>query len=70
MIEDLLQSLNMLLLQHPHLLHVMHTLFWFKYWILVGIFWGFVYLVYTENKLIASGTRKRSKSETETAFIA
>ncbi len=70
MIEELLEHLNMLLLQHPHLLHVMHILFWVKYWLLVGIFWGFVYVVYKEDKMINSGVRKRIKSKTETSFIA
>jgi hypothetical protein len=49
MFENLFDSLNLLLLQHPHVLHVMRTLFWVKYWLLLGIVGVFVYLVYTDQ---------------------
>lgn len=68
MIENLLESLNLLLLQHPHLLGVMRFLFWFKSWLLLGIFGFFVYLVYAENRLMAQ--RKAALKRKNGVFIA
>jgi hypothetical protein len=68
MLENFLDTLNVLLLQHPHLLGVMHFLFWFKSWLLLGVFSVFVYLVYTEQRL--PGKRKLLKRQTQGVFIA
>lgn len=68
MIENLLETLNTLLLQHPDLLGVMRWLFWFKSWLLVGVFSVFVFLVYTQQPL--SGKRKNHKRQTQGVFIA
>lgn len=68
MIEDLLTSLNVLLLQHPHLLGVMRTLFWVKNWLLLGIFGMFVYLAYREGYQAAG--KKPAERRTEDIFIA
>ena len=68
MIENLLETLNTLLLQHPDLLGVMRWLFWFKSWLLVGVFSVFVFLVYTQQ--MPSGKRKNPKRQTQGVFIA
>lgn len=46
MIENLADFINAMLLQHPHLLRLMRTLFWVKYWALTGIMGVFIGLVY------------------------
>ena len=68
MLVNLLDTLNVLLLQHPHLLEVMRFLFWFKSWLILGVFSIFVYLVYTDGCL--SGKRKVLKRQTQGVFIA
>ena len=68
MLENFLDTLNVLLLQHPHLLGVMRFLFWFKSWLLLGVFSVFVFLVYTEQRLL--GKRKLLKRQTQGVFIA
>ena len=68
MIENLLESLNILLLQHPHLIGVMRILFWAKSLLLVGVFCVFVYFVYSDDQV--SGKKKAAKREPEGVFIA
>ncbi len=68
MLENLLDTLNVLLLQHPHLLEAMRFLFWFKSWLIVGVFSVFVCLVYMEQRLL--GKRKPLKRQTQGVFIA
>jgi len=68
MLENLLDTLNVLLLQHPHLLEVMRFLFWFKSWLILGVFSVFVYLVYMEDRL--QGKRKVLKRQARGVFIA
>lgn len=70
MIENLLDSLNVLLLQHPHLLQVMHTLFWIKYWLLLGIVGVFIYLAFTDDAQPLPGANHPAKAISETLFIA
>jgi hypothetical protein len=70
MIHDLLAELNALLLQHPHLLQVMQTLFWVKYYGLLGIFGFFAYRAMTDKQLNeAAAIRARTPSPDGT-FIA
>jgi len=70
MIENLLESLNALLLQHPHLVHLMHTLFWIKHWILMGIMGVFIYLIYTDEQQALSRKRTTLKPAPGGIFIA
>lgn len=70
MIENLLDSLNLLLLQHPHVLHVMHTLFWIKYWLLLGIVGIFIYLVYSDGDHMIASKTGAADPATESIFIA
>lgn len=61
MIEDLFAPLNALILQHPHVLQVMRTLFWFKSYLLLALFGCFVYLACTDrqlNDVQSRGSRK------------
>ena len=68
MLENLLDTLNVLLLQHPHLLEAMRFLFWFKSWLILCVFSVFVCLVYMEQRL--RGKRKTLKRQTQGVFIA
>jgi hypothetical protein len=68
MLENLFETLNVLLLQHPDLLGVMRFLFWFKSWLIVGVFSIFVYLVYTDGHPL--GKKKLSKCQKQGVFIA
>jgi hypothetical protein len=71
MIEDLMHSLNGMLLQHPDLLHVMYVLFWIKYWILTAIMGVFLYLVYFRNQQYPlRKTASDNKQKPSDAFIA
>jgi hypothetical protein len=70
MIENLLDSLNALLLQHTHLLHLMHVLFWIRYWILMAIMGVFIYLVYTDARQDLAGKRAAAKPAPGGIFIA
>jgi hypothetical protein len=68
MLENLLNTLNVLLLQHPDLLGVMRFLFWFKSWLILGVFSVFVFLVYTDGCLPEK--KKLLKRQTQGIFIA
>ncbi len=70
MIQNLLESLNALLLQHPHLLHLMYTLFWIKHWLLMGIMAAFIYFVYTDDRQGLSQKSKMLKPAPRDVFIA
>ena len=70
MIEHWLDSLNALLLQHPPLLHLMHTLFWIKHWILMAIMGVFLYLVYTDDQPELSNKRTTVEPVPGEVFIA
>ncbi|QSA98364.1 hypothetical protein [Methylococcus sp. EFPC2] len=70
MIESLLDTINLFLLQHPHLLHVMHTLFWIKYWLLLAIVGLFVYLVYTNDEHKFGATSGEIDPASESIFLA
>lgn len=70
MIENLVDQINAALLLHPHLLHLMHTLFWVKYWMLMGIMGVFIYLVYSEDKQQERRKQSPAQQEAEHIFIA
>ncbi len=70
MIENLAHTVNTLLVQHPNLLHLMHVLFWVKYWILVAIMGIFIYLAYFRDKQEAVPTPARGGRNPKDAFIA
>jgi hypothetical protein len=70
MFDDPLASLNTLLLQHPHLLQVMHTLFWFKSYLLLAIYGIFVYLAFTDRQLNAVQSRGSRKAKPRGVLIA
>jgi hypothetical protein len=68
MLENLLNTLNVLLLQHPNLLGAMRFLFWLKSWLIVAVFGIFVCLVYMDGQ--ALGKQKLSKRQKQGVFIA
>jgi hypothetical protein len=68
MLENLLDSLNRLLSQHPHLLDAMRFLFVFKCWLLLGVFLLFVYLVYADGQALPK--KKPAKPAPKGVFIA
>jgi hypothetical protein len=70
MLENLLDSLNALLLQHPPLIQLLHLLFWVKYWLLTVIMSVFVCLVYSENTVELSDEAAAKPSAAEHTFIA
>lgn len=70
MIEDILYSINTLLLHHPHLLRVMHVLFWVKYWILTGLMGVFVFLAYAEDYKRSEEKRQTAESKSAGRFLA
>ena len=70
MIENLVDSINLLLAQHPNMLHLMFKLFWLKYWILMGLMARFIYLAYSGSKPQAPQIETTDKPEAENIFIA
>jgi len=70
MIENLVDYINATLLLHPHLLQLMHTLFWVKYWLLMGLMGVFIYLVYSEDKQENMRKQSAARREAEHIFIA
>lgn len=70
MLEELVYSINAFLVHHPHLLRVMHLLFWVKYWILMGLIGVFVYLVYSEDHRRAEEKRQAAEAKSPGRFLA
>ena len=70
MIEDILYSINTFLLHHPHLLRVMHLLFWIKYWALMAIMGVFVYLAYSEDHQRGQEKRQTAEAASDGSFLA
>lgn len=70
MFEEFLFSINTFLLHHPHLLRVMHALFWVKYWILMALMGVFVFLVYSEDHRRAEEKRRAAEAKTPGRFLA
>lgn len=70
MMQNLLESLNALLLHHPHLLHLMRIFFWIKHWILMGIMGVFIYLIYTDDRQPLPQRRKMLKPASDDVFVA
>ncbi len=70
MIEDILYSINTFLLHHPHLLRVMHLLFWIKYWALMALMGIFVYLAYSEDYQRAREKRLAAEAASNGNFLA
>jgi hypothetical protein len=70
MIENLVDQINAALVLHPHLLQLMHTLFWVKYWILMGLIGVFLYLVYSEDVQEERRKRTVTRQEAKHIFIA
>jgi len=68
MIENLLDSLNLLLSQHPRLLDAMRFLFAIKCWLLLGVFSVFVCLAYADDQ--AKPRKKPARPKSEGIFIA
>jgi hypothetical protein len=68
MLENLLVTLNALLVQHPDLLGFMRYLFWLKSWLLLCVFSIFVYLVYMDGRL--SEVKKLIKQSIQGNFKA
>jgi hypothetical protein len=68
MLENLLETLNVLLLQHPNLLGAMRFLFWLKSWLILAVFGIFVCLVYLDGHPLAK--QKLSKPQKQGVFIA
>lgn len=70
MFEEFLYSVNTFLLHHPHLLRVMHLLFWVKYWLLMALMGVFVYLVYSEDYKRAEEKRRADEAKAPGRFLA